>query len=324
MQWRQTIEICGCHFGGGQIMHSLAGVYSAAVTPLKADYSPDLESVPSLLSFLARRGCHGILMLGTTGEGPSFSCEERIGIFHAGMRMREVQETGHGEPCKLLAGTGTPSLTETIALTHSAFDMGFEGVVVLPPYYFRKATDEGLFQYFCEIIRKAVPAEGFLLGYHFPGVAGIGFSTELISRLKDAFPTQFAGIKDSSHDTDFAQELGKRFGSDLLVLTGTDSYLQLALENQAGGCITAPANLISPDLREIWDGYQHGEGVVAVQARVAEIRQILEKYAPFPPVLKALLAELHGFPNWPVRPPLLDSTSATVEHLVEEFLTASR
>jgi 4-hydroxy-tetrahydrodipicolinate synthase len=150
-------------------------------------------------------------------------------------------------------------------------------------------------------------------------VAGIGFSIDLLARLKDAFPRQFAGIKDSSHDADFSRLLGKRFGSDLLVLTGTDSYLQLALENQAGGCITAPANLISPDLRRVWDAFQRGEEMSAFQARVTEIRHILEKYPPFPPILKALLARQHGFPHWPVRPPLEETLPETVEKLMKEL-----
>ncbi len=304
-------------------MHPLAGVFSAAVTPLKQDFSPDLDALPSLLGFLAGRGCHGILLLGTTGEGPSFSPEERLGIFRAALQVREMHQTVQGATCKLLAGTGTPSLTETTSLTHSAFDLGYDGVVVLPPYYFRKATDEGLFKYFCELIHKAVPADGFLLGYHIPGAAGIGFSTDLLARLKDAFPHQFAGIKDSSHDPDFARRLGERFGSDLLVLTGTDSYLQLALENQAGGCITAPANLISPDLRRIWDAFQRGEELPALQARVTKIRHILEKYPPFPPTLKALLAKQYGFPHWPVRLPLEEALPETVEKVAEEFMAAS-
>ena len=155
-------------------MHPLAGVFAAAVTPLKADFSPDLEGIPPLLGFLAGRGCHGILLLGTTGEGPSFSPEERLQILRTGLRVREMERG-----CKLLAGTGTPSLTETIALTRSAFDLGYDGVVVLPPYYFRKATDEGLFHYFSELIHKAVPTDGFLLGYHIPGTAGIGFPPDL-------------------------------------------------------------------------------------------------------------------------------------------------
>jgi 4-hydroxy-tetrahydrodipicolinate synthase len=305
-------------------MHKLAGVYSAAVTPLKTDLSPDLEAIPALLDFLAGRGCHGILLLGTTGEGPSFSPEERLAIFRAAVQIREMNPPVQGGICRLLAGTGTPSLTETISLTRSAFDLGFDGVVVLPPYYFRKATDEGLFQYFSELIRKAVPADGFLLGYHIPGLAGIGFSPDLLSRLKDAFPLQFAGIKDSSHEADFARGLGKRFGSDMLVLTGTDSFLQLALENHAEGCITAPANLISPDLRRVWDASQHGEQVFSVQARITELRHILEKTPPFPPTLKALLAGQHGFPLWPVRPPLEALPPERMELVMEEFLAASR
>src|SRR5512142_1535809 len=233
--------------------HPLAGVYAAAVTPIQSDLSLDLDSVPVLLKFLAGRGCHGAVLFGTTGEGPSFSPTEREGLMRAACEARESMSG-----FRLLAGTGTPSLSETIDLTKLAFDLGFEGVLVVPPYYFRKATDNGLFQWFSEVIQKAVPSDGYLLGYHFPHVAGIGFSLELLARLKDAFPTQFAGIKDSSHDSDLARKLGEKFGSDLIVFTGTDSYLQLAMENKAAGCITAPANLISPDLRAAWDRMNEG------------------------------------------------------------------
>ncbi len=304
-------------------MHPLAGVYTAAVTPLKADFSPDLEALPSLLEFLAGRGCHGILLLGTTGEGPSFSPQERLEILRAALSVRTLHRAARDGTCKLLAGTGTPSLTETITLTRSAFDLGYEAVVVLPPYYFRKATDEGLFRYFSDLIRQAVPADGFLLGYHIPGVAGIGFSIDLLARLKDAFPRQFAGLKDSSHDADLARQLGKRFGSDLLVLTGTDSFLQLALENQAGGCITAPANLISAELRQAWESFQLGEDLTAIQARLTRFRHILEQVPPFPPLLKALLSRLHGLPRWPVRPPLEQVLPETVEQVAQEFLVAA-
>jgi 4-hydroxy-tetrahydrodipicolinate synthase len=244
----------------------------------------------------------------------SFSAPHGGDILRAGLQGRAARPT-----LNLLAGTGTPSLTETVSLTRAAFDLGCDGVVVLPPYYYRKATDEGLFRWFGELIRRAVPADGALLGYHFPGVAGIGFSLDLLARLKDAFPRQFAGIKDSSHDPDLARSLGKRFGADLLVLTGTDSYLQLALENRAGGCITAPANLISPDLRRVWDGFRNGEDVTAAQGRVTEIRHILEKVPPFPPLLKALLARRHGFPRWRVRPPLEEAGEEMVEQVAKEL-----
>jgi 4-hydroxy-tetrahydrodipicolinate synthase len=205
---------------------------------------------------------------------------------------------------RLIAGTGTPSLSESIDLTRLAFDLGFEAALVVPPYYFRKATDNGLFAWFSELIKKAVPADKYILGYHFPNVAGIGFSIELLQRLKDAFPSQFAGLKDSSHDPELARALGEKFGSDLVVFTGTDTYLQMAMENKAAGCITAAANLISPDLRAVWDGMNAGQDISENQKRASEQRHILEKYPPFPPTLKTLLHKLHGFPWWPVRPPL--------------------
>lgn len=296
------------------IQHPLAGVYAAAVTPLNHDSSLDLESVPALLKFFASRGCHGIVLFGTTGEGPSFSPTERKQLMQVVCEVRE-QFPGF----RLIAGTGTPSLGETIELTRLAFDLGYEAALVVPPYYFRKATDEGLFRWFSEVIRKAVPADRYILGYHFPNVAGIGFSMELLARLKDSFPTQFAGIKDSSHDAELARTLGETFGSDLAVFTGTDSYLQLAMQNHAAGCITAPANVLSPELRKLWDLMNEGKDATDAQARVKQKREILDKYQPFPPALKGLLHRMYGFPRWSVKPPLVEFQTELEEKMVSEF-----
>ena len=295
-------------------MHPLSGVYAAAVTPLKPDLSPDLDAIPPFLDFLASRGCHGALLFGTTGEGPSFSPAERQAVWKAALKIREQVPS-----FRLFAGTGTPSLTETIDLTRIAFDLGFDAVVTLPPYYFRKATDEGLYRWFEQLIQKAVPSDRYLLGYHFPGVAGIGFSLDLLARLKDSFPSQFAGIKDSSHDSDFAQSLGERFGDDLAVFNGTDSDLTFALQHHAAGCITAPANLLSPDLRRVYDGFIAGQDMGALQNRVSEQRHILDGLPPFPPTLKGLLSLSYGQPLWPVRPPLLPALSADLDRLQREL-----
>ena len=301
--------------------HPLAGVYAAAVTPLRPgpDQSLDLDALPQLMQFLASRGCHGIVLFGTTGEGPSFSPREREALMRVACEVRASMPG-----FRLIAGTGTPSLSETIDLTHLAFELGYEGVLVVPPYYFRKATDHGLFTWFSEVITKAVPADGYLLGYHFPNVAGIGLSLDLLKKLKDSFPTQFAGIKDSSHDADLARNLGETFGSDLVALTGTDSYLQLAMQNQAAGCITAPANVLSPDLRAAWDSINAGQDPSEALARIKRQRDILDKYPPFPPTLKALLHRQHGFPRWSVRPPLESISPEREDQLVHEFEELNR
>jgi len=278
----------------------LAGVYAAAVTPLKPDQTLDREGLTALLHFLAERGCHGALLLGTTGEGPSFSPPERGEILRAGLVMRQTHPG-----FRLLAGTGTPSLDETLSLTKDAFDLGYDGVVVLPPYYLRKVSDEGLFAWFSEVIRRAVPEGGHFLGYHIPPVSGVPLSLDLLARLKDAFPKKFTGIKDSSAQLNQAQVLGKQFGNDLVILNGTDRLLTQALQAQASGCITALANLISPELRLIWDAHQHGKTDAVAQAVANEARDVSETFSPAPPLLKMLLKELHGFPLWAVKPPLL-------------------
>lgn len=298
-------------------LHPLAGVYAAAVTPLKTDASSfDFEAVPSFLHFLASRGCHGALMFGTTGEGPSFSPRERESLLRS-VRVIRNQVRGF----KLLAGTGTPSLSETIELTRLAFELDYDGVVVLPPFYFRKATDEGLFNWFSELIQKAVPEGKHLLGYHIPAMTGIGFSLDLLERLKTKFPNQFAGIKDSSHDESFATALGERFGTEILVLNGTDSYFHHALKHQAQGAITAPANLISDSLREVWDLFQSGRDPSALQAKVTEKRHFLENYSPIAPVLKGLLHKLYDLPFWALRHPLESITEKKLEEAAEKFST---
>ena len=291
---------------------SIKGVFAAAVTPMNADFQPDLDAIPQLLNFLARRGCHGALLLGTTGEGPSFATSERTDIIRSALTIRQEHSS-----FRLLAGTGTPSLEETISLTKTAFEAGLDGVVVLPPYYYRNASQDGLFTWFSQVIRKAVPTGGSLLGYHIPSVSGVPLSFELLSRLKDAFPDQFAGIKDSSGDATHAVELGRRFGRDMVVMTGNDRLLSLALQSQACGSITAMSNLYSPDLRRVYDTYSVGEVDTAVQNHLDTCRSVMDRFPPAPPLLKALLHQLHGFPLWTVRPPLMPLPEAAAAEAIE-------
>ncbi|MGE5122954.1 MAG: dihydrodipicolinate synthase family protein [Acidobacteriaceae bacterium] len=299
-------------------IRQLTGVFAAVVTPLYSDLSLDLDGLASLIAFLANRGCHGILLTGTTGEGPSFSIQERLQIYKlAGETRRSL------DGIKLLAGTGTPSLDDTIFLTREAFNQGFDGVVVLPPYYFRKATDEGLFNWFSNILKVAVPGDGALLGYHIPPVSGVGFSFDLLARLRDSYPDQFFGIKDSSGDPEYARALGDRFGSDLCVLNGNDRLFSLALQSKASGCITAMANLHSPLLRLVWDDFQSHMNSEINQDKLIGARQVLDQFPPMPPLIKALLNKLHGFPEWKVKPPLVDMDAQRLEIVLSEFIAAT-
>lgn len=290
------------------------GVFAAAVTPLNSDFSLDQNSIGRLLLFLAERGCHGALLFGTTGEGPSFAANERISAMRSAIQARQAIPN-----FQLLAGTGAPSLEETAALTKAAFDMGINGVVVLPPYYFKKIDEDGLFLWYSQVIKKAVPSDGCFFAYHIPAVSGIAMSHDLLARLKDNFPNQFAGIKDSTGDAENSRLLGERFGKELVVFTGNDRLFSTALNNHASGCITAMANICSPDLRIIWDAHQNGMVKMDVQNQLDTYRKVMDQYPPAPSFIKAMLAQRYCFPNWKVRPPLLPLSAPVFTQALNEW-----
>jgi 4-hydroxy-tetrahydrodipicolinate synthase len=294
----------------------LKGIFAAALTPLDEKGSLQAAGYQEYLGFLMQRGCHGALIMGTTGEGPSLSPSERADLMHLAAQFRQSNPD-----FRLLAGTGTPSLTETIELTCIAFDLNFDAVVVLPPYYFRNATEDGLFAWFQNLIEAAVPQGRRLLGYHIPSVSGVPLKISLLERLWNAFGDRFAGIKDSSGDAEHARALGRHFGANLTVFTGNDRLLTHALEHNASGCITAMANLTSPDLRRIWDAHLAGDMNQEAQTRLISARTEMEKYGPFPPFLKSLIHNIHGLPRWYVRPPLIELSPTELEGAVPFFDT---
>ena len=291
------------------------GVIAAAVTPINQDGTLALDDWSVLLDFLRRRGCHGVLLLGTTGEGPSFSPAERLEMVKAIQPFRSTDP----EFC-VLVGTGTPSLEETVFLNRAVFELGMDGVVVLPPYYYRKAGENGLFEWYNQVIKKSVPAGCIIFIYHIPSMTGIQLTLELVARLMETYPDRNFGIKDSTFDPDFARALGKRFGKDLLTFTGTDSLFDIALDHSASGCITAMANLRSLDLRCVWDARQQGHVDKAAQLRLERSREVMSRYPPNPSLYKALLARLHGFPNWALRLPLLPMPAEQLEKALAEGL----
>ncbi|MCL5428223.1 MAG: dihydrodipicolinate synthase family protein [Chloroflexi bacterium] len=297
----------------------LSGVYAAAVTPLTILGQPDLAALPDLLSFLAQRGCHGALLLGTTGEGPSFSPDERAAIWQAAAEWR----SNVGPGFRLLAGTGSPSLSETISLTKIAFELGCEAVCVLPPFFFRDSTEDGLFNWFAQVMEQSVPEGRQLLGYHIPAVSGVALPLSLLQRLNAAFPTRFGGLKDSSGNLESARDFAAGL-PDKAVLVGNDRLLAPGLASGAAGCITAGANLWSPLLRAIYDAHQRGEDTETLQREVDSLREKMDAAPPAPAYIKALLHAQNGFPLWPVRAPLLDfSPEQTQSALTEELRQTS-
>jgi len=294
-----------------KMINEIHGVIAAAVTPLKADSTLELDHIELLIEFLHRRGCHGALFFGTTGEGPSFSFMERHAL------LKEVIKVRNSIPDFIvLAGTGTPSLEETIRITKDAFDTGVDGVVTLPPYYFHSISDDGLYDWYSIVIERSVPSDGKIFGYHIPKVSGVPISLELLSRLKDKFPSRFAGIKDSSGDAGHMLALHDRFGSDLRIFTGNDKLFSKALQHNAVGCITALANIASPFAREIYNLFLQGKESSAIQKNLDHAREILDFYPPAAPYLKAMYAEIFNLPQWGLKPPLIAMDEESVKEAV--------
>ncbi len=280
---------------------ALHGVFAAAVTPLTAEAQPDLAAVPRLLEFLDSRGCHGALLLGTTGEGPAFSVSERLALVCEALRWRASAQPRF----KVLAGTGCASLADTIALTRGVFDLGVDGVVTLPAFYYKGVSPEGIAAYFEQVVTQAVPEDGRLLVYHIPQVSGVGIPAEALSRLRERFPRQVWGMKDSQDDWPHTHGLLKQF-SGFGIFTGSDTLMTATLAAGGVGSITALANVLSPLNRAVWDAWQQGGAAHAAreaQARLNRARQSVKGLSG-PSAMKAALAGLFGFPDWGVRPPL--------------------
>lgn len=280
------------------LTHPLSGIYTASVTPLTAAGAPDLAAWPALLGFFAQRGAHGALLLGTTGEGTSFSAAERVEIFKAAAAARP-------EEFRLLAGTGTPSLSETIALNQAAYDLGFEATVVLPPYFVRNASEDGLFDWYSKVIEESVPGGRWLLGYHIPAVSGVPLPLSLLQRLHAAYPTRFAGLKDSTGDLASAAAYAEGLPG-CAVLVGNDKLMTSGLQAGAAGAITALANLRCAELRAVYEGFLWNTETSAHQTTLDAARAAMDAMPPAPAYLKAMLHTQHRMPLWPVRSPLRD------------------
>jgi 4-hydroxy-tetrahydrodipicolinate synthase len=270
---------------------------------MHADLTPDHAAFVQHCRYLLDHGCDGVAMLGTTGEANSFSGAERRALLESAV--------GNGiAPDKLLPGTGVAALTETVELTRHALSMGVTTVVMLPPFYYKNVSDEGLFASYAAVVERVADQRLRVVLYHIPMFSAVPIPIPVIARLRDAFPGVFVGLKDSSGDLDNMKSLVTAFPG-FAVLAGADPLLLPLLQAGGAGCITAASNLVSADLAVI---YRHHadpaqqEAVRAAHAGAVAMRNRVSQFAQIASI-KALLAEKTGNPNWrSVRPPLLPLT----------------
>jgi 4-hydroxy-tetrahydrodipicolinate synthase len=285
------------------------GVNAAVLTPMHADLSPDLDRMVTRCRWLLANGCDGLGILGTTGEANSLGVDERLSIME-GLIARGMPTA------KLMPGTGTPALTDTVLLSRRAASLGCHGVLVLPPFFYKSPSDDGLFAYFSEVVQRIGGGLAIYL-YHFPQQSAVPFSLDLIARLLRAYPGVIRGVKDSSGDFANMEAMARTFGSDgFEVYAGDDTLLSRVLDVGGAGCITAAANVTSALNARV---YARGADAAEAQAQLTAARRAITS-APLIPALKGLVARHTRDAGWlHLRPPHLRLSAEAAERLFAAF-----
>jgi 4-hydroxy-tetrahydrodipicolinate synthase len=270
---------------------TLRGVIAAVATVIDDNGAPDPVRSLKLARFLLDNGCDGLNVLGTTGEATSFSREERMGLMSA---YRE-----QGLPMqRLMVGTGAAAVSDAVALTRHAAELGFAGALVLPPFYYKGVPDDGLAAYIDAIVTATADKPVPIYLYHFPAQSGLPWHIGLIKRLRELHGARIVGVKDSSGDMAYAREVAK-IAPDFDVFPSTEACLIEARGGTFAGCISATANCNADLCQQAWRS-----GDPAAHEKAVAIRALFDG-KPLVSGIKALLAHIHGDPALAVpKPPL--------------------
>jgi 4-hydroxy-tetrahydrodipicolinate synthase len=280
----------------------ISGVLSPVVTPFSADLQPDARRLIKHCRWLIENNV-GLAVFGTNSEANSLSTPEKLELLDA------LVEAGL-PPERMMPGTGCCALSDSVALTKRAVALGCGGVLMLPPFYYKGVSDEGLYRNYAEIIDRVGDARLRIYLYHIPPVAQVPISLKLIERLLKDFPGTIAGVKDSSGDWANTNAMLEQFQPDGFdVFAGSESFLLATLRGGGAGCISATANVNPAAIARLGETWR-GEDADAQQAALIATREIFQGYVMIP-ALKAAIAHYAGDAEWRrLRPPLvaLDDT----------------
>ena len=287
------------------------GVNAAVLTGYHADLSLDLDRMAAHSRWLLANGCNGLGILGTTGEANSLGISERIEVME-GLIERGIPAG------TLLPGCGTTAITDTVLLTRRAEALGIRGVLLLPPFFYKGPSDDGLFAYYSEVTQR-VAGDIKLYFYHFPAQSAVPIGLALIERLLRAYPGKFMGIKDSTGDWANTKSYADAFAKDgFEVYCGDDSLLHANLNNNGAGCITAAANVGCATSQQVYSNWNNAQGETA-QVTLSAIRKAVTS-VPLIPALKSLVARNTANLAWTIiRPPHLKLSAEQEAQLFTAF-----
>lgn len=289
------------------------GVMAAVLTPLNDDLSPNRDTWLAHCRDLLAQGCSGLAVLGTTSEANSFSVSERLSMLDA-LGASDI-DTGLAVP-----GTGCCAIPDTVELCRKSLEIGAAGVLMLPPFYYKPVTDDGLFAAYSEIIQRVGDSKLKILLYHIPQNSGVPITLSLIEKLVAAYPDTVVGIKDSAGDFANMQAMVEGFPG-FRVFSGSDAYLLDILRIGGAGSITACNNIAARQSAAVLANWRDDDADT-YQAALSAIRLATQKF-PLVEALKEAMARRTGNDSWrTLRPPLMPLDDATAESLWAELTAA--
>lgn len=276
------------------------GIWPALLTPLDAQLDIDHARMARHAMDLLGHGCNGVTIFGTTGEGPSFSMHER--------RQALDELVARGIPAeRIIVSTSCTALPETIALTRHAIDKGVHGCLMLPPFFFKGVSDEGVIDCYTRVM-DALPEQGWRMYlYHIPQVTGVGLSRQVIESLLAKYPRIIVGIKDSAGDRTHSLELARSFMPGITVYVGHEPDLPAVGAMGSTGAISGLANFLPQTVRRMVKAHD-GPDTAQDSQTIARVLEILRPHALMP-ALKSIMADISGDKAWlRVRAPLVPLT----------------
>ena len=278
------------------------GVIAPVCTPFGEDGTPDADRFIDHADWLMENGCTGLAPFGTTSEANSLGLDER-------MELLEELVDADIDPAKLMPGTGMCSVADAITLTGHAVDIGVGGCLMLPPFYYKSPSEEGLYRYFAQVIDSVADDRLKVYLYHIPPIAQVGIPLGLIARLRKEYPETVVGLKDSSGDWSSTKSILEANPTGFEVFVGSEAFLLDGLRSGAAGTISASANVNPGQLRKVFENWQ-GADADKLQAGIGGIRKVFQSY-PMMPLLKAVIGHYRRDPAWSVLRPPLTELSAT-------------
>jgi 4-hydroxy-tetrahydrodipicolinate synthase len=289
----------------------IRGVLAPVLTPFNAQLAIDGTRFIAHCRWLVAQGA-GLAIFGTNSEAASIAVPERLALTE--------QLVAAGVPAaRLMPGTGACALSDAVELTRQASRIGAAGALMLPPFFFKGVSDDGLFAYYAEVIERVGSGCAPIYLYHIPQVSQVPITLELIERLLKRYPGVVAGAKDSSGDWANAKAMIDNFaGSGFDVFPASESLLSRSMPIGGAGCISATANLNPGGIRALIEGW-NGPQAVQLQTQADTVRKIFQA-APMIPAMKYTVGHFANDPRWrTVRPPLVALPEAAGRHLLAQL-----